>query len=397
MQRHFVIRLVAVMLVAIPLAWMTFAFSLSLLLARSNPSVALRFWSGNSIARAGLADQLVAEAPAAPPAEARLQALEALREDPGNAVAARVLGTTAGTAGSITGLERWLAYSERYSRRDVSTQFGLIELAVSQGQIAGALAHYDRALRVFAPLPQILDVLVGATKDAPVRQQLAALLRRQPPWRQGYLIQLVESGHAPPDAVFAMLRLLRLDPADAFDRRILGEAVSLLAARNLVPEARALVGISGSGVRNGGFEAGNDYPPLDWRLADQPDLTGVIEQGSRAGGGNALFLDVHNDASGIVAEQLLSLAAGRYALSLVAGGIGTGGAMPAISVMCLEGAMPLASVALPTKADAVAVSIPAFTVTKDCPAQQLTITATAATDTSAPRSWIDDVKVVPVP
>lgn len=393
------LRGIVIMLVALGLAWVAFAVTASLGSVRRDPSSALRMWPGNSLAAAALADQIVTEAgTVAPPPSARGHALASLGSQPGNPTAARVMGVLAEFAGDRPGLARWFAYSERYSRRDLGVQLAQIELAVERGQIAEALVHYDRALRVFAPQPGLIDVLVSASNLADVRQPLVAMLRRNPPWRQSYLIQLVEGGRASVDTIYTTLRAIRLDPRQAFDRRILGEAAGLLVSQQKVALARTLTGTgsngTGTGVRNGGFEQGNPYPPLDWKFTDTVDLSGVVEQGVRDRGGNALFLYTHNDAAGVVAEQLLSLAPGRYMLSLTSGdSAATAVEAPATTIGCVGQSANLAMLALPTGKDVIRTFRTLVVVPAGCSTQRLAVAVRPSAEGGTTRPWIDDVAV----
>jgi hypothetical protein len=394
-----VVRNIAVMLIALALAWISLALTSSLSNARRNPALALKMWSGNSLAEAALADQAASDtATASSRVLARGHAVTSLMTQPGNPVAARVMGVTAGLDGNLKGMARWFSYSERYSRRDLPVQLALIELAVQRGQINETLVHYDRALRVFAPQPGLVDVLVAATNEPDVRQALVPVVRRNPPWRQSYLIQLVESGHASPATIYTTLRSSRLDPRQALDRRILGEATALLVGRGKVALARDLTGITSSGVRNGQFEQANLYPPLDWKLTDSTDLSGVVEQGIREKNGNALFVESHNDASGIVAEQVLSLVPGRHVLSLTSGdGTGTTADAPMVTMSCAGRSDIIASKPLPVAKDAVRAFRMSFAVPANCPAQRLAIVATPSSGLDTVRPWIDDVTITRLP
>lgn len=394
-----VVRATAIILIAAALAWVSLALTLSLSNARRNPALASKMWSGNSLAEAALAEQTISEATTATSrVVARGHAVSSLMNQPGNPVAARVMGVTAGLDGNLKGMAQWFSYSDRYSRRDLPAQLGLIELAVRRGQINETLVHYDRALRVFAPQPGLVDVLVAATNAPDVRQALVPVVRRNPPWRQSYLIQLVESGQASPATIYMTLRSSHLDPRQALDRRILGEATALLVGQGKVALARALTGITGSGVRNGQFEQANLYPPLDWKLTDSTDLSGVVEQGVQEKNGNALFVESHNDASGIVAEEVLSLPPGRHILSLKSGdGTGTTAEAPMVTISCAGRSDIIASLPLPVAKDAVRAFRMPFAVPANCPAQRLAIVATPSSGLDTVRPWIDDVTVTRLP
>lgn len=392
-------RTILIVLVALGLAWLGFAFTVSLGKSREDPTMALELWTSNSLAHAAMAAQIAAETYATRPSpEARRHAIASLMDQPGNPVAARIMGVTAGLSQDRQGLARWLAYSERYSRRDLGVQLAQIELAVEQGRINETLVHYDRALRVFAPQPGLIDVLVSATSLIDVRRPLVAMLRRNPPWRQSYLIQLVESGHASVETIYATLRGAHLDSRQAFDRRILSEAVALFVSQKRLAMAHALIGRIAIGVHNGAFEEANLYPPLDWKLADTTDLSGVIEQGTRQNGGNALFVNSSNGAAGVIAEQVLSLMPGNYDLSALSGdGPATAAEAPVLTVTCLGSDAIVATIPLPTGKDITRRFRLRFLVPANCPNQRLAIAATSISGLDAVRPWIDDVVVSQLP
>lgn len=395
-----VVRIIVIMGVAIALAGIAVAITLSLYASRRDPTLAVQVWPYNSLAHGVLADRLAATVtdrtvlPAA-----RQQAMASLAGQPGNPTAARVMGVVAGVAGDQAGLARWLDYSERYSRRDLAVQLAQIERAVEAGQIDIALVHYDRALRVFSPQPGLLDVLVSATATPDVRVHLIPMLQRRPPWRSSFLIQLVESHHAPAEAVYVMLRSLKLDPADPFERRILAEAVALLVSEGRVPLATTLIAAKpNEGLRNGRFDGNNFYPPLDWDLANGTDLSGVIEQGVRERGGNALFLDSRNDAAGVVAKQTMLLPPGRYTLSLVAGdGARTMLDAPMLTIGCAGRDGILIRLALLADGSPRTLHSPPFKVPEGCGVQTLVISVTGSSNTGGARPWIDDVAIRKLP
>src|SRR3546814_6235165 len=63
-----------------------------------------------------------------------------------------------------------------------------IELAVAQGDISGALRHYDIALRTKKNAPELLfPVLTSALPDPAIRTELVKTLGGQPKWAAGFI------------------------------------------------------------------------------------------------------------------------------------------------------------------------------------------------------------------
>jgi len=108
----------------------------------------------------------------------------ALRQDATAVGAAATLGSTAKISGQAAKSDRLFAYAERLSRRNLATQLWEIENAVSRGDIAGALRHYDIAFRTNVKARELLfPVLSNATDDPEIRAALVATLSQRPLWR----------------------------------------------------------------------------------------------------------------------------------------------------------------------------------------------------------------------
>ncbi len=372
--------------------------SASLYLSRIDPVRAVALWPGNSLARANMASNgLLAKMQRSSAPAARAAASAALTAQPGNVAAARVMALAASLNGDEPRALRWLRYGEQQSRRDLSTQLALIEYAVNRGEIAEALRHYDRALRTEPEsYQQLFPILFAASAEAAVREPLIALLRQRPFWREFFLSQL--TGGPTPFAITApIVAAVSLDPAVPREREILSRTITKGVGENRLAAARRFVpGPASIGIRNGGFEASNNWPPFDWALADDAELGSVIEQGVRDGRGSALFLDARNGRSGEVAHQAEVLPAGRYMLTLAAGDVtGAMDERPLVTIRCAGSNTALLTWRLPTLPTAGAQLRAPFTVPQGCTGQLLSITASSPANegTDAPRPWIDDVAV----
>lgn len=370
--------------------------SASLYLSQANPELATKLWPGNSIALGNLAVNNTARSLSLSAMEiSRQQALRVLRVQPGNVRAVRAMAVIASATGRDDVARRWLDYGEQQSRRDAGTQLFLIEYEVNRGDPAGALRHYDRALRTSPEVyPQLFPILSAAAANPSIRNPLATILKQRPFWRRFFLSQFV-AGPTGFDVVAPVMQSLRLNSNDPEDRDILKQFVIKGVAENRLTEARRFVlGSSGYSVRNGGFEAVNAWPPFDWQIVDDAELGAVIEQ-SPKGNGNALFLDARNGRTGNVARQALVLPEGRYRLTLTAGDIsGVGEENPLVTLTCAGLDRPASAWRLPT--------VPAtgkrlsydLAIPTSCSSQWLAIDASApAGADSTARPWIDDVMI----
>lgn len=381
----------ATLAVTVPVTQVT----ISLLQTTSRPGRAAKLWPYNSLALARLAgDAAVPGQSAANLGRASANARRALMLEPGNAIAARALGIIAGLNGNEPGLVRALTYSEAMSRRDQATQLGLIELSVQKQDIAGALRHYDRALRTSQSMPILLSTMISASDDPAILSNVVKLLQERPAWRSAFLVQMVDEQTAP-DTVLGYLRALRLNPADAFERQILSRAVGKLVGQDRVADATALLPETPGLVRSGDFEKENTFPPLDWALADDANLNGVVEAGP-TGRGQVLYAEAHNGRGGEVAREVVSLLPGKYRLTFIAGDI-TRGAAPKVTLNCGDDdTRGLATVVpSPTGPAGKAVASDAFSVGPGCRVQRLKVTMLASIDGDTPRPWIDNIAIVP--
>lgn len=392
-------RTAGVVLAATLLAIAATLVTLSLLKTRGNPAGAVALWSRNSLALGELAGDTVV--PGAAPtdlAKGRRAAVRALMIEPGNVDAARALGIAYGLQNREVAALKALTYGEAMSRRDLPTQMALIEWRVQQGDVVGALRHYDRALRTTRSITILLSTMISASADPAIRREVLKLLARRPPWRSAFLVQLIDE-QTPPDTVYGIVAALRLDPTNPYERQVLSAAVGKLVGQNRVSDARRLVSPAHAAVRNGDFESDNTFPPLDWALVDDATLNAVIEDGPGEYG-RSLFLDARNGRSGVIASQWLSLTPGRYRLALAFGDVtGDDLARPRLSLTCGEdGKQVLVTATLPrSPADGRRGTLATFAVPAGCAAQRLDVALPASLDGPAPRPWLDNVTVTAAP
>lgn len=401
LSRAMLIRMAVVLPVGCFLAWLTFAVGAASVLGAARPEIAARFAPFDARTMAKLAEKSSIDMARHPRTarQARELSIEALRRDPTVVSAWRTLGLVASMEGRQEQASRLMAHAERLSRRDLPTQLFLIEERVQRDDIAGALHHYDIALRTSRSSADLLmPVLITASAQSDIAARLAPLLRSDPPWRHLFLWRLYEEAQSGSNVV-RFVQLLGPDWAfrepDLLPRltaRLLGERefaglwqIYRMAGR--VQAAEPLL------VRNGGFDQPNPTPPLDWSFTDQ-DVQGQQSRIPNRGNDPSLLVRVSASGEGIAASQLLLLKPGRYRLSAVAGGVeGYPEAALRWQITCADpGQTGLHRFDIPVSPQGARSHETSFQIPETCPAQWLHVVAGASPGAEA-AAWIDTLQI----
>ena len=348
--------------------------SLATALARKNFSSALSLKRDQPDALSGAAYAAITQQPNARGARrAVVQATAALRRDPTNAAAAAYLALAEEIRGDRLKALGLMRYSQRLSRRNLVAQLWLIEYAVSQGQIAGALSHYDTALRVSPVAPGMLfPVLVSATSDPGILAPLARVLARRPDWAEQYVQQLVQSG-TDLDNIARLLAMMRAQGSPVPDRALatlvdrLVDASQFDGAWRLYaayrPDARR------ASIRNPEFATVLTSPTaFDWTLPEQDTVSADIREG-------ALHFDSAPAAGGVVARQLLNLTPGEHVIDGEAANIpALGDSAPYLTLECRPGGAELQRLVLVAPGDRPARFSWTVRIPASCAVQSLALT-----------------------
>ena len=399
-SRRDLFRLIAAILFSVAAGWLTIAVSAANTFRDVRPDLALDMQPLDSRARAALAERLAARIGSDPAARRQVERLAhaALKRDPTVVPAWRMLAFNAGLKGHPEQSRLLFLLAQRLSRRDLPTQLWLIEDRVAQNDIAGALRHYDIALRTSRTSADLLlPVLVSATAEPAVIGPLAEHLRRDPVWRRPFLARLAEQAPAPDNAVRLVERVAigRGAPPDA-DVLIplvnrFAEGGHLDAALRLYRLLGGREGTIATPIRNGGFERPNSLPPFEWELAEGFDYNATQETIPNAGQGAVLNIRARSGQGGPVARQLLVLAPGSYRIHILAGPVeGTARARLYWSVICAgEGRAQLLSTELRPAPSAATFRVPGTS----CDGQWLEIGIRADFGPEGVGAWLDSVRV----
>lgn len=372
------------------------AGSLAASLRSRDPVAAHRLapWDGRLTALAGRA-LLTADADASARREAAALSRRALRQDPTTVAAASTLGLVRSIDGDAADARRVMRYAERLSRRDLATQVWAIEDAVGRGDVAGALGHYDTALRTSGQAAGILfPVLATAIDNADVRASLVRRLADRPLWQGGFLDYAAVNAPDPRAVarLFAAIRPPALPPSAGAHAALLTRLVD-----NGAPDlawryyARLRPGADRARSRDPGFAVALAAPfPFDWVVGTDPGIVAVLR-----GGGEAFDFAAPPSVSGTLLYQLQALPAGRYRLTGHSRGVDEPDeTAPFWSLSCRNG-VELGRVAVTASARAGGGFNGTVTVPAGCPVQVLALIARPSSKVAGLSGQIVDVALQP--
>lgn len=390
-----------VVLAALLLAWLSIALTFANVVATSAPNLALRLWPRHAVANARLADTLLASNGQNVPgpqqvALAAQEAGAALRANPTLPGPARILAMQAAMGRDARQSDRLLDYSERLSRRDIPTQFWLLEKRVAANDVNGALSHFGIALQVAPSTRDVLfPVLSSALSQPHLRRPIAELVHRGDAWRSEFLYHAgTNADPASAADLFLMLAQMGTPPAAP---HLAGLTERLVNAGDFAAAARlyALVDRNwrlgdARAQLDGAFARTGDLPPFGWEL--NPNVAWRGPRPDQAAN-NALQVNLPQSGEDWVARKLLLIAPGRYRLVGAYGMMDGGSGRVRIEVSCARGGTVVATltgeVNRPAGTLDGSLDIPA-----GCRQQWLTIQAAAEGD-SAGRLWLDDLRLAP--
>lgn len=390
--REWAIRGGAAALLAVA-GYFSMAQTVAQVVVKDDPALAARLapWDGRI-----LAAQFEGMPPSSDFGARSMQVRDALRKDPTAVTAVAQLGLAAQASGDLAGARRLFGYAERLSRRDLQTQLWAIEDAVGREDIAGALRHYDVALRTKAQSRAILyPVLASAIGDAQVRAELVRTIGTRPLWADDFLAYASKAG-ANPQATAALLVALHrrgIPVPEAVDSALIGSMV----ARGQVEEAWRFYGAvrdhaDRRRARDPRFAAVLDAPTVfDWMPVNDGSVTGSIQPSGSSG----LFdFYVVPGGGGALLKQMQVLPPGTYRLSGHSRGIEQErGALPYWVLTC--GSRELGRVEVPNSVEAGGSFSGLLSVPAGCAVQTLALIARPSASVSGLVGQIDRVELVP--
>lgn len=391
----------AIGVIAAVLGYFCVTQALAQVVARRDAAFAYRLAPGTSQATARLAISLAgAEATTADRRRADALAREALLRDATAVLAVATLGSNAEVRGERERARRLFDYAQKLSRRDLPTQFWAIENAVARNDIAGALRHYDIALRTSSATAADLlyPVLASASADPEIRVALVKVLAAKPSWSESFISYIAGRGPDPRSTAALFLSLRRAGvavPESAhapiinalIARGFIGEAWRYYASLNPDADRRLL--------RNPRFAINKEAPSLfDWVAVNDGSVTTSIQSGLEGG-----MFDFAAPASvgGPLLQQLQLLPPGTYRMAGHSNGIDQEErARPYWALSCRQNGAELGRVPLPNSTQGGGNFVGSFTVPASCPIQVLTLVARPSDAVAGLSGQIDYVQLAPI-
>lgn len=354
-----------------------------------NPAFAVRVAPDDARARARLADRtLLEKINATTLKRAEGHALAAIARDPTVAMAYRVLGFARETSRGRAEAQKLILTSQRLSRRDLPTQLWLIENAVQRDDVAGALQHFDIALRTNKTAPAILfPILTNAAQDAELTTPIARLLAREPAWRERFIAFALDNAeNVAPFAALADQLARRRSPLNAVETASLTR--KLVAQEHFDIVSRQVVQRLGPRAQGALLPLGQpwlvmdpDFYPFSWQAATDPAVT--IERVERGGG---LRFDIDAAWNGELLKRLVVAPAGEYELTALAS------ERVYVVVACAKSPrVQLALLDLTGARRSVRLRVPA----NNCPAQWITVGIRANTSDQPIQGSVNEVSLKP--
>ena len=354
------------------------------------PQLAVRIAPWSAVAAADAA----AELGTTNPTNGRVRALvsRALGRDLTQVPAIELRALDLAVSGRPAEARRLFELSNQLSRRSLPTRLWLIQDAVDRGNVAGALRHFDIALRTTTDAQPILFPVLGkASADPTLTEPLARMLDRPSDWRLMYLNWAVANSKDVTSTarVVAHMRDSEFVVSSGIDQRL----IERLASARGFAEARLLnqrFGRSSAGIADPNFADPGARYPFGWGLVSNASLGA---ERILSGSSSMLGYRAAPANSGQVAAQLLTLVPGKYALNVRTGLRGTG-TPPYWSVLCGDGSGgELARVEQPLAANGTAGTT--FVVPAGCSAQWLTLRVRPAADAAEQSGAVASVSISP--
>lgn len=231
-------------------------------------------------------------------AEMRSAIEHALKREPLDARAVRMLGQLADDAGDRARTAAAMRVAARQSLRESAAVYWLLMQAAEARDYRAALAHADALLRSRPSLSTlVVPVLVSIVERPGGSDLIVDALGRDPPWRGQLLSSLprLAQDERTPLQVLTALKQSRVPPTvhdyRAYIEHLLGRQRFELAyytwLQSLTPEQLASTGF----LFNGNFLLQPSGLPFDWVLRDGPGVTVEIAQLPSEPGQNALVLE----------------------------------------------------------------------------------------------------------
>jgi len=378
-------------------AWLAFALAASGVTRQRAPERALFFVPWDSVALAANADLALLSKKKPRPEMLERAGRAALRNQAVNVRALRLLSIAAELRRDTVRSEQLIKLAQRVSRRDMVTQFWLIDEAIRKNNIPKVLSHYDIALRTNSTASQILfPRLQIAIGNADIRKALIPYLQSEVQWGVEFLDFAKTSGSNLPSLVSLIVENGGLGKSDR-ERRLQLDLIDALFAQQKYDDVRRLY-LSGAGNNSGRLTSAALAPEdrlqllsaVGWQVLNDADAGGSVAA-DQSTSRPILALYANAQTTRTVARKLLFLPPGVYDFKAVIAAISRGeGQSLSWQLRCVD---PAATGVLWTLKNIVRSTTATVTIASGCTAQLLEISASGGSGQVGLDATIRDVSL----
>lgn len=238
-------------------------------------------------------------------------ARDALRAEPLNPRALRLLALNDLLDSKPKAGIELLQLSERVSRRDLGTRLTLIEHYAAIGNVTAALDQYDLALSTSPGAGNALfPVLTGALAEPEIRAGLRQYIRSDRPWVRSFLAYATANAN-PPDDVARLVMASGGLPRHPDYRELESALLMQLHVKRRYDALRALYlalpNASPAMLRNVAITGETTNPalrPLTWNTIETPEISSQVDKD--------ITVRVAPGSNGIALQRILYLPPGAY-------------------------------------------------------------------------------------
>lgn len=323
-------RLIAVAVLALVGGWLAFALAVSGVARVRAPQQALMFVPWDGVAIASNADFTLLTQKKLSPAPLERAGKAALRNQAVSARALRLVAMSAELRGDRPRGEKLTEAAQSMSRRDMVTQFWLIESAIGKNDVEKVIHHYDVALRTNKTAAAMLfPRLQRAIANPDIRGALRPYLQAQVPWTEEFIEATVDGGNNLP----ALVSLIVENGGLGDSRRERQQQANLLDAlfnQKKYADLRRLYssgpGANPTRLTSAALTAEDQRQMISaagWQMLNDAEAGGsvTLDRGTRR---PVMAVYANAGASRAVARKLLYLAPGTYLLDVRLGPVTRG-------------------------------------------------------------------------
>jgi len=243
-------------------------------------------------------------------------ALHVAERNPLEAGAVRIIAlTSVAMDGKLDVARARMRLSEAISARDLPTQFWLLEDAVTRGDVAEVLRHYDRALSAHPDSKKLLfPVLTTAISDPLIRTELVPYIRLNRPWSYEFIGSAIDKAENTADVADLLIKTGG-SRAVSTNRPLETMMLAKLVSQNQIDIAQryaqwmAPSGEARESLGAFGFSAvtmSRDLRPFTWSIVE--DL--IVD--TRLDEENGLVVAAGSGTGGVAADRVMVLGHGKW-------------------------------------------------------------------------------------